>query len=146
MDKLRKTVGMPNIAESILRKKKKSFCGFHCIKIKGFAVTIGNDNILEDINLHIHCGQLTTVIGKNGAGKSTLVKAILNEIPHEGTIEFRDIKNNAFQDLKIGYVPQHLNIAKNTPTSVYDLFASYVTNIPVFFRKSKKVYEKIQGQ
>ena len=24
------------------------------------------------------------------------IKAILDEIPHEGTIEFRDIKNNAF--------------------------------------------------
>ncbi len=146
MDKLRKTVGRPNIAEALLKKKKSSFCGFHCIKIKDFAVTVGDDTILEDINLHIHCGQLTTVIGKNGAGKSTLIKAILNEIPHEGTIEFRDIKNNAFQDLKIGYVPQHLNIAKNTPTSVYDLFASYITNIPVFFRKSKKVYEKIENQ
>lgn len=146
MDRLRKTAGMPNIAESILRKKRKNFCGFHCIKIKDFAVTVGEDKILENINLHIHCGQLTTVIGKNGAGKSTLIKAILNEIPHEGTIEFRDIKNNAFGNLKIGYVPQHLNIEKNTPTSVYDLFASYVTNIPVFFWRSKKVYKTIKEQ
>ncbi len=146
MDKLRKTVGKQNIAQSILKKKKSNGCGFHCIKIKDFAVTVGNDKILEHINLHIHCGQLTTVIGKNGAGKSTLIKAILNEIPHEGTIEFRDMKNNMFQHLKIGYVPQHLNIEKNTPTSVYDLFASYITDIPVFFHKSKKVYEKIERQ
>lgn len=146
MDKLRKTVGKQNIAESLMKKKKNSVCGFHCIKIKNFAVTVGNDRILENINLHIHCGQLTTIIGKNGAGKSTLVKAILNEIPHEGVIEFRDIKNNVFQDLKIGYVPQHLNIAKNTPTSVYDLLASYITNVPVFLRKSKKVYEIIERQ
>ncbi len=146
MDKLRKTVGKQNIAESIMKRKKSNSCGFHCIKIKDFAVTIGNERILENVSLHIHCGQLTTVIGKNGAGKSTLMKAILNEIPHEGTIEFRDIKNNAFENLKIGYVPQHLNIAKNTPTSVYDLFASYITDIPVFFKKSKKVYEKIEKQ
>lgn len=146
MDKLRKKVEKQNIAESLLKKKKSNACGLHCIKIKDFAVTVGNDRILENVSLHVHCGQLTTVIGKNGAGKSTLIKAILNEIPHEGTIEFRDIKNKAFQDLKIGYVPQHLNIAKNTPTSVYDLLASYITNIPVFFRKSRRVYEKIKKQ
>ena len=146
MDKLRKTVGKQNIAQSLLKKQKNKGCGFHCIKIKDFSVTVGKERILENVNLHIHCGQLTTVIGKNGAGKSTLIKAILNEIHHEGTIEFRDIKNNAFQNLKIGYVPQHLNIEKNTPTSVYDLFASYITDIPVFFKKSKKVYEKIEQQ
>ena len=48
---------------------------------------IGNDTIIKDVNLHIHCGQLTTIIGKNGAGKTTLMKALLNEIRHEGYIE-----------------------------------------------------------
>lgn len=121
-------------------------CGFHCIKIKNFGVKIGNDTIIEDVNLHIHCGQLTTIIGKNGAGKTTLMKALLSEIKHEGYIEFKDIKKNTMADLRVGYVPQHLNIPKNTPTSVYDLFASYISNIPVFLWKSKKVYEKVRQQ
>lgn len=121
-------------------------CGFHCIKIKNFGVKIGNDTIIEHVNLHIHCGQLTTVIGKNGAGKTTLMKALLNEIKHEGYIDFKDIKKNVISDLRIGYVPQHLNIPKNTPTSVYDLLASYISKIPVFLWKSKRVEEKIRSQ
>lgn len=121
-------------------------CGFHCIKVKHFGVKIGQDTIIEDVNLHIHCGQLTTIIGKNGAGKTTLMKALLNEIKHEGDIEFKDIKKNAMSDLRIGYVPQHLSVAKNTPTSVYDLFASYISKVPVFLWKSKKVTEKIRKQ
>lgn len=121
-------------------------CGFHCIKVKNFGVKIGNDTIIHDVNLHIHCGQLTTIIGKNGAGKTTLMKALLNEIKHDGYIEFKDIKKNTMSDLRIGYVPQHLNIPKNTPTSVYDLFASYVSRIPVFLWKSKRVEEKIKQQ
>lgn len=121
-------------------------CGFHCIKVKNFTVKIGNDTIIKDVNLHIHCGQLTTIIGKNGAGKTTLMKALLNEIRHEGYIEFKDIKKNTMSDLRIGYVPQHLNIPKNTPTSVYDLFASYISKIPVFLWKSKRVEEKIRVQ
>ena len=46
--------------------------------------------------------------------------------------------------MKIGYVPQNINVEKNTPTSVYDLFASYITNKPVFLYKDKKIYEKIK--
>lgn len=119
-------------------------CGLHCIKINNIGVTIGNQKIIEDVNLHIHCGRLTAIIGRNGAGKSTLLKAIIGEIPHSGTIEFRDIKNNEYKNLKVGYVPQHLNIAKNTPTSVYDLVASFTTNVPVFLLKKKNIYEQIK--
>lgn len=119
-------------------------CGFHCIKMNNIGVTIGKTQILKDVNLHIHCGKLTVIIGENGAGKSTLIKAILGEIKHSGNITFKDTKNNEIKDLKIGYVPQHLNIEKNTPTSVYDLFASFNTNVPVFVIKDKKVYDKIK--
>lgn len=127
-------------------KKGAKACGFHCIKVKDLKVTIGGSVIIEDISLHIHCGNLTAIIGKNGAGKSTLVKALLNEVRHEGSVEFKDIKNNKFGDLKIGYVPQHLNIDKNTPASVYDLFAAYISRRPLFLGKSRKIYERIKSQ
>ena len=99
-------------------------CGLHCIKVNHLGVTIGGQQILSDINLHIHCGTLTAIIGKNGAGKSTLIKAMLGDIPHEGNIEFKDRENGKIQKLKIGYVPQSMNIEKNTPISVYDMIAS----------------------
>lgn len=119
-------------------------CGFHCIKMNNISVKIGKTEILKNINLHIHCGKLTAIIGENGAGKSTLIKAILGEIKHSGSIVFKDTKNNEIKDLTIGYVPQYLNIEKNTPTSVYDLFASFSTNIPVFFVKNKKIYNQLK--
>ena len=40
-------------------------CGFHCIKVNHLGVKIGEQTILEDVNLHIHCGSLNAVIGKN---------------------------------------------------------------------------------
>lgn len=119
-------------------------CGFHCIKINNLGVTIQNQVILENINLHIHCGSLNAIIGKNGAGKSTLIRAILDDIPHTGQIEFKDTKDGKMQKLKIGYVPQSINIEKNTPVSVYDLIASYKGRYPVFFSKTKKMYQKIK--
>lgn len=119
-------------------------CGLHCIKIKDLGVTIGEQTILKNINLHIHCGTLTAIIGKNGAGKSTLLKAVLGDIPHEGEIAFKDRENGRLQKLKIGYVPQYLNVEKHTPVSVYDMIASYQSNVPVFLRKSRRVYEEIK--
>ena len=119
-------------------------CGFHCIKINNLGVTLQNQVILENINLHIHCGSLNAIIGKNGAGKSTLIRAILDDIPHTGQIEFKDTKDGKMQKLKIGYVPQSINIEKNTPVSVYDLIASYKGRYPVFFPKTKIMYQKIK--
>ena len=120
-------------------------CGLHCIKIKDFGVKIGVQTIIEHVNIHVHCGELTAVVGKNGAGKTTLVKAINGDIPHEGVIEFKDIKEGKLKKLKIGYVPQTLNIEKNTPMSVYDLFASYTSSYPVFLPMKKTLYKKIKN-
>ena len=73
-----------------LRLRKCNLC---CTKISNFSVKKGESVILEDVNLHIHCGDLTAIIGPNGAGKSTLLKAILGEIPHTGTLSFVDEKD-----------------------------------------------------
>ena len=123
--------------------KIKKPCGFHCIKMKDIGVQFGDQVVLEHINLHIHCGSLTALIGRNGAGKSTLIKAILGDIPHTGTITFTDTENGKIKKLKIGYVPQSLNLEPNTPMNVYDLITSFRYSEPVFF-KSKKRYAQIK--
>lgn len=118
-------------------------CGFHCIKMNDIGVTVGEQVILHDVNLHIHCGELAAIIGKNGAGKSTLIRAILDDIPHRGIIEYKDRQNGNFENLKIGYVPQSLNLERKTPVSVYDMLATFQTKAPVFLMKRKKTREKI---
>lgn len=118
-------------------------CGLHCIKVNHLGVRFGEQVILEDVNLHIHCGSINAIIGKNGAGKSTLIRAMLGDVPHEGQIEFRDQQNGRMQKLKIGYVPQSINIEKNTPVSVYDLISSYQYRTPVCFWKKKSIAKEI---
>lgn len=142
--------GLISKSKSGLRVKtakiNEQACGLHCIQIKNISVRDGAQTIIENINLHIHCGNITVIIGKNGAGKSTLIKAILGEVKHEGSIEFNDLKNQTFENLKLGYVPQFINVEKNTPMSVYDLFAGYISNSPIFFRKSPRIYQKVREQ
>ncbi len=136
-------------------------CGLHCIKMNGIGVTLGDQEILRDVNLHIHCGTLAAVIGKNGAGKTTLIRAILGDVPHTGDIEFTIHNLNGLSPeevdagddtpqrkgsmkLRVGYVPQSLNIDKKTPLSVYDMIACYQCNTPVFLLRDKSMEAKIR--
>ena len=123
---------------------EKKACGLHCTKINNISVKFGNDVILKNVSIHIHCGELTVIIGRNGAGKSTLLKAILGEVEHKGNIIFTDEKDNLTKKIKIGYVPQKLNIENHMPTTVFDMFASCISYIPVFMKKAKKIYKEIK--
>lgn len=117
-------------------------CGYCCTKIRNINVSFGKKEALKNVNIHIHCGKLTVVIGENGAGKSTLLKAILGEVKHTGTILFKD-KNNSGNKIRIGYVPQKLDI-ENSPATVYDVVVSYTNKYPVFLPQKRKLYEEIK--
>lgn len=126
--------------------EEKNICGLHCTKISNISVKVGKQEILKNINIHIHCGQLTVLIGENGAGKTTLLKAILGEIRHKGKVTFLDLKENKKKNIRIGYVPQSINIEKHMPTTVYDMVASFITQKPVCFKKDKKIYARVEKQ
>jgi zinc transport system ATP-binding protein len=118
-------------------------CGLCCTTITNFGVIKDKTEILKNVNLHIHCGDLTAIIGPNGAGKSTLLKAILGEIMHSGELNFLDAKNKRTGKPLIGYVPQKLDFDATSPLSVYDLFSSAHSEIPVWFRQPRKIRAKV---
>ena len=123
-------------------EEQHNYC---CTQISNLNVSIGRNTILRDINIHLHCGQLTVIIGRNGAGKTTLVKSLLGEIKHSGNISFCS-KHKSVNKLNIGYVPQKLNLDANSPTSVYDLFSVFLTRKPVFLVKNHQIYSHIKEQ
>jgi zinc transport system ATP-binding protein len=113
-------------------------CNLCCTKIENFNVTLEKTVILKDINLHIHCGELTAIIGPNGAGKSTLLKAILREIKHTGRLSFLDAQGKQKNYPIIGYVPQNVQFDVGSPVSVMDLFLASITNRPVWLGHAKE--------
>lgn len=125
-----------------------SGCGLHCLKISDIGVQTDGRVLLKEVSLHVHCGQLTAIIGRNGAGKSTLLKAILGEIPHTGRVSFSGHNGTPVQSGKprIGYVPQALSIDRNTPATVYDMLLSLSGNYPVFFPRRRRTVEAFRAQ
>lgn len=114
-----------------------------CTKIENFGVKAGALTIFEDVNIHVHCGQLTALIGPNGAGKSTLLKAILGEVEHSGNLHYVDAKDRHTGHPVIGYVPQYLTFDVTAPTSVIDLFMACLSNRPVWLFSSRKIRQRV---
>ena len=115
-----------------------------CFMIENLSVKMGNSVILKDINLHIHNGEITALIGPNGAGKSTLFKALIGDIPYSGKFTYHNCLS-PLNNLRIGYVPQKMELDSSSPISVRDLFSASITRIPVWLthtRKSKLAVRK----
>ncbi len=118
-------------------------CGHSCcLRVQDLSVKIGNDPILTNINLHVHCGELVALIGPNGAGKSTLFKAILGQQEYDGVISFA-VPGQRTRTPKIGYVPQSPAFDPGDPVTVADLFSCCMSNRPAFLGISKTMRNKI---
>ena len=60
------------------------------IQFKNVTKRFGNRTILDRVDLEVHDGQTTTIIGKSGTGKSVLLKHMIGLLaPTEGNILFR---------------------------------------------------------
>ena len=118
-------------------------CGHSCcLRVENMSVKIGTDRILNDVNLHVHCGEMVALIGPNGAGKSTFLKAVLGEREYEGVIAFSEPGQRSKKP-RIGYVPQSPNFDPSDPVSVADLFACCMSKRPAFLGLGKKMREMV---
>jgi zinc transport system ATP-binding protein len=122
---------------------KVSCSGFCCTKIEHFGVNAGHAEILRDVSMHVHCGELTALIGPNGAGKSTLLKAMLGEIPHSGELHFLSASGSHGANPVIGYVPQALNLDRTAPANVLDLFIAAGSGRPAWLPASARQKRRI---
>ena len=114
----------------------------HCelchIDLDRITVRRGGQTLLQDVSMHIHCGQLTVLIGQNGAGKTTLIRALLGELPHTGLIHHVDGRGLDIPHLRTGYVPQHLQFDREMPLTVRDFMAASLSKRPVWTGVGKK--------
>jgi urea transport system ATP-binding protein len=82
------------------------------LSVKKLNQFYGGSHILRDIDLEVHPGKVTAILGRNGVGKTTLLKCLMGLLPiASGSITFdeRDITNAPSHKRAragIGFVPQ----------------------------------------
>lgn len=137
----------------IQSKCDKCSYGLCCTEINHLSVKKGEEEILKDINLHVHCGELMAIIGTNGAGKSTLLKAVIGEDSYSGNLCFTDGKEKLRRKPIIGYVPQKLDFDYSSPISVLDFFCAINSTRPTYLHqldydkeKCIKVLRKVNSE
>ncbi len=119
-------------------------CALCHIDLDHISVRRGGQVLLQDVSMHIHCGQLTVLIGQNGAGKTTLIRALLGELPFTGAIRHLDSAGRDLPHLKTGYVPQHLLFDREMPVTVQDFLAASMTRRPVWTGVSPKIRARVR--
>lgn len=98
------------------------------IQIKDLSCKYDQQQIIANLNLDINQDDFLVITGPNGSGKTTLLKAILQQIPYEGSILVND--NPIASQLKahkIGYVPQLNHEPICLPISVREYLLLYLT-------------------
>lgn len=83
------------------------------LKVENLTVRFNSENSLDGLSFDVNRGDVLAVIGPNGAGKTTLFKALLGMISYEGKVEWA-------KGLRIGYVPQRMNIEHDIPVTVFE--------------------------
>jgi len=118
-------------------------CRLCRIEVDQLGVTLDNQVLLKDVSLHIHCGELTALIGANGAGKTTLLRALLGQIEYKGSVRHLSSDGRPAADLRTGYVPQQLEFDHSSPVTVTDFLAGSLSRRAVFLGVSKKTKDKV---
>ncbi len=106
------------------------------LDVRGLSVSFDNQEVLKDVSFSVNEGDVMAIIGPNGAGKTVLFRALIDLIPFNGEIKWRE-------DARIGYVPQKLMEKAELPLTVKEFFALKSKNL---FFKDKKFLELISRE
>jgi len=119
------------------------------VEFNSFNYSIGEQDILWDINLQIPKGSCIGIIGPNGSGKSTLMKSIvgLNQGSKGEVKVFGQPPNRAWRrKIQLGYVPQLKTMDKDFPISVYEVVLLGRTGRIGWFRRPQAQHHELVKQ
>jgi branched-chain amino acid transport system ATP-binding protein len=85
------------------------------LEVRNLHAYYGKSHILQGVDIHIDAGEVVSLLGRNGVGRSTTVKAIMGEVPPQGSILFKGtdiagLPSYRIANLGLGYVPEHRDI------------------------------------
>ena len=58
------------------------------LEVRNLHAYYGKSHILQGVDLDVGEGEIVSLLGRNGVGRSTTLKAIIGEVPPQGSINF----------------------------------------------------------
>ena len=89
----------------------------HVLDVVDLSVSFGKTPVLQRLSFSVDKGSSLAIIGPNGAGKTVLFKALVGALRSEGQIRWQP-------GVRIGYVPQKLDIERDLPITALDLLVA----------------------
>ena len=83
------------------------------LEVNDLTIRFGRTEIFSGLTFTVPEGAALAIIGPNGSGKTVLLRALIGAIPFEGTLRWA-------ADVRLGYVPQKLDIARDAPITGFD--------------------------
>ena len=85
------------------------------LEVSGLNAYYGKSHILQGVDFHVEEGEIVSLLGRNGVGRSTTIKAIMGDVPPQGSIRFKGreiagMKPHQIARLGLGYVPENRDI------------------------------------
>ena len=85
------------------------------LEVRDLHAYYGKSHILQGVALDVGDGEIVSLLGRNGVGRSTTIKAIMGEVPPQGSIKFKgeEIAGRKTHEIArrgLGYVPENRDI------------------------------------
>ncbi len=102
------------------------------IEARHLSFEVGQTQILHDISVTAHSGEILGILGPNGAGKSTLLKCLAGfQQPTQGSIKLsgRDLRAYSLSELSRLRAVLTQQVAINFPFKVHEIVAMGCANL-----------------
>ena len=85
------------------------------LEVRDLHAYYGKSHILQGVNFTVGNGEIVGLLGRNGVGRTTTIKAIIGEVPPQGSITFKGreiagMKSHEIARLGLGHVPENRDI------------------------------------
>jgi branched-chain amino acid transport system ATP-binding protein len=58
------------------------------LEVRDLHAYYGKSHILQGVSFDVGAGEIVSLLGRNGVGRSTTIKAIMGDVPPQGSVRF----------------------------------------------------------
>src|SRR5207249_10286510 len=85
------------------------------LEVRDLHAYYGKSHILQGVSFDVGEGEIVSLLGRNGVGRSTTIKAIMGDVPPQGSVRFRGeelvgLAPHLIARKGLGYVPENRDI------------------------------------